>query len=293
MIEKISSEHDKGQGSIGSVLYANSFCYFDENNHINLTEGVPNLLQWHTNWSHYMNTAKMSALHQPADNWHSPLLGKQLDHQKDVLGFMPVKSELESVIKRDVLTHGRVSFHEHGLMYSDERLGMFIVPFTSCRHITAHMDGVNDWLQVTMNQFEGKNMLPAQLIAEESFYLRLKGIDKHFNAIKAIFDSIKQKDKDAELPTLEKSFDKCDRVRKSFSILNFDENKKVYEAQRGSEFANFSFKRAEWRELFDFQAIQEFNLLRGKVFVPFNQFADAYREVSNKPRAVNLESTKD
>jgi len=73
------------------------------------------------------------------------------------------------------------------------------------------------------------------------------------------------------LPTLEKSFDhKCDRLRLSFSLKNFNENEKLYDAKRGSDFANFSFRRQEYRELFDFQSIQEFNLLKGKVFVPFS-----------------------
>jgi hypothetical protein len=73
------------------------------------------------------------------------------------------------------------------------------------------------------------------------------------------------------LPTLEKSFDnKCDRLRLSFSMKNFNENEKLYDAKRGSDFANFSFRRQEYRELFDFKSIQEFNLLKGKVFVPFS-----------------------
>jgi len=55
------------------------------------------------------------------------------------------------------------------------------------------------------------------------------------------------------LPTLEKSFDnKCDRLRLSFSMKNFNENEKLYDAKRGSDFANFSFRRQEYRELFDF-----------------------------------------
>lgn len=53
-------------------------------------------------------------------------------------------------------------------------------------------------------------------------------------------------------------------------MKNFNENEKLYDAKRGSDFANFSFRRQEYRELFDFKSIQEFNLLKGKVFVPFS-----------------------
>jgi hypothetical protein len=61
---------------------------------------------------------------------------------------MPVKAELQSVIKRDIMMFGKVSFHERGLMYTDERLGVFVVPFASTRHFTVHKDsaGVSDWL---------------------------------------------------------------------------------------------------------------------------------------------------
>jgi hypothetical protein len=52
------------------------------------------------------------------------------------------------VIKRDIMMFGKVSFHERGLMYTDERLGVFVVPFASTRHFTVHKDsaGVSDWL---------------------------------------------------------------------------------------------------------------------------------------------------
>lgn len=58
MIEKINSEQT-GK-SIGSILFANSYLYFDDSNHICVTEAVPNLLQWHTNKSHYGCTARQA-----------------------------------------------------------------------------------------------------------------------------------------------------------------------------------------------------------------------------------------
>jgi len=77
------------------------------------------------------------------------------------------------VIKRDILLFGTLQFYDRGFIYTDERLGLLIVPYTFVRKFTFHFDNdrVSDWLEVTMNQFEGKNMLPAQLIAEERFYV--------------------------------------------------------------------------------------------------------------------------
>jgi len=109
---------------------------------------------------------------------------------------MPVRAELQSVIKRDILLRGKVTFHERGLHYQDARIGLFVCPYASVRKLTVHMDnaGVEDWLQVSMNQFEGKNMVPAGLVAEESFYLNLKNIDKVFNGIKTLFAEMKKAD---------------------------------------------------------------------------------------------------
>lgn len=91
-VDKIGSEQGH-PGSIGSILYANSFISIDDSNNINLTDAVPNLLQWHTNSSHYMNTAKQAALH--SDNAECALLGASTKEIiKNVQGLMPVKSEL-------------------------------------------------------------------------------------------------------------------------------------------------------------------------------------------------------
>jgi len=45
------------------------------------------------------------------------------------------------------------------------------------------------------------------------------------------------------------------KLLKSFSWLNLLENKKMYDAVHGSEFANFTFKRKEYREMLDFHSI--------------------------------------
>ena len=41
-------------------------------------------------------------------------------------------------------------------------------------------NGVEDWLEVTMNQFLGKNLIPAQLIGEEIIYLNIKNANKRY-----------------------------------------------------------------------------------------------------------------
>lgn len=118
-----------------------------------MTEAVPNLLQWHTNNSHYMNTAKQAGLHNLSGSFCSLLGESSNDSVNNVQGYMPVKSELQSVIKRDLVLIGQLEFHDKGFTFTDERLGMFIVPFASVRKLTFHMDNnrEEDWLEVTMN----------------------------------------------------------------------------------------------------------------------------------------------
>ena len=43
---------------------------------------------------------------------------------------MPIKSELQSIIKRDQILTGKVDFYEKGFTFTDERLGVFIMPFS-------------------------------------------------------------------------------------------------------------------------------------------------------------------
>lgn len=93
-VEKIVSEHSNQ--SIGSILYANSFISIDDENSINLTEPVPNLLQWRTDSHHYLHHPSLDILGAPKN-----------DERKDIEGLMPVKSELQATVKRDLLLIGK------------------------------------------------------------------------------------------------------------------------------------------------------------------------------------------
>jgi len=101
-----------------------------------------------------------------------------------------------------------------------------------------------------------------------------------------------REDKDPTVPLIEKNYNSCERVTQSFTYLNFLENKKLYSAIFGSEYANFNFDRKEYREILDFYAIQEFNYLKGKAFITFQQFSEVYRLVSETPKANYLKNTR-
>jgi hypothetical protein len=95
--------------------------------------------------------------------------------------------------------------------------------------------------------------------------------NERFNTWTRLFQKLTEskQEGDSPVPLIEKTYNACERVTKSFSYVNFLENKKLYSAIFGSEYANFNFDRREYREIFDFHAIQEFNFLKGKAFIPF------------------------
>lgn len=64
---------------------------------------------------------------------------------------MPVRSELYSIVQRDIMLCGKIAFYEKGFIFTDNRLGAFVVPFGSVRKIVFNMSDNGDWMQITMN----------------------------------------------------------------------------------------------------------------------------------------------
>lgn len=83
------------------------------------------------------------------------------------------------MIKRDLLLFGKFTLFEKGFAFDDERLGIFMVPYEFVHKLTFHLD--SDWLAVVVNKLEGSNLLPAQLIAEESFFIKIPSLDKLYH----------------------------------------------------------------------------------------------------------------
>ena len=76
----------------------------------------------------------------------------------------------------------------------------------------------------------------------------------------------------------------------SFSWSNFEANRQIYDALHGSEYTNFQKFQADYfRELLDFHVIQEFNVLKGKPFMPFSAFSEVYQHVQSTPK--NLDNS--
>ena len=94
------------------------------------------------------------------------------------------------------------------------------------------------------------------------------------------------------MPILDKQYEPVLRIIDSFAWKNFLKNDKDYKASFGSDQAHFDWDIEFHTELLEFHAIQEFNELKGKQFVPLNQFSEVYRLVNSKPLTTSLENTK-
>ena len=71
---------------------------------------------------------------------------------------------------RDIVLTGKLSFYEKGFIYTDTRLGAFVVPYTGIERLTFHVTDDRDWMEVALTD-EGMNLIPASYIAESVFYL--------------------------------------------------------------------------------------------------------------------------
>ena len=94
------------------------------------------------------------------------------------------------------------------------------------------------------------------------------------------------------MPIIDKQYEEVTRIIESFAWKNFLKNDKDYKAAFGSEQEHFDWDRDFHTELLEFHAIQEFNELKGKQFVPLNQFCEVYRLMQSKPLTTSLENTK-
>ena len=93
------------------------------------------------------------------------------------------------------------------------------------------------------------------------------------------------------MPIVDKAYEEVTRIVESFAWKNFKKNDEEYKAAFGSDQEHPEWDRAYYMELLEFHAIQEFNELKGKQFVPLSQFSEVYRLVQSKPVANSLENT--
>ena len=119
---------------------------------------------------HYRNTPLPFDLEQPIN---CAQLGTKEESSPEVIGFYPIKPEFHGTLPDRILT-GKLTFFEHGIVFSDMRLGAFILPYTAIEKVILHGNASSrkDWMQFVLNE-EGQNLVPCGYIAEPEFYLHV------------------------------------------------------------------------------------------------------------------------
>ena len=169
-LKNIHSEHANGV-NLGSVIFAQSFFIIEPKTSICLTKCVPNSLAWQTDNMHYRNTPLPLDLSQPIN---CAKLGEMQETSPEVMGFYPVKEEFHQTLQ-DRILNGKLTFFERGMIFSDMRLGSFVLPYSAIERITTHgaTNDRHDWMQFVLNE-EGRNLVPLGHVAEPTFYLLVK-----------------------------------------------------------------------------------------------------------------------
>jgi hypothetical protein len=169
-------------------------------------------------------------------------------------------------------------------------------------------DQMESWMEVRLDS-SGFNKVPNNLITEPRFFLMVpyEFCTKRISKLQKLFEkeTKARKDRfDADLAKAQQDYEEDDdetkqlrvvhmesfkfpevvkvyepepRITESLALKNFKRNRQLYDAVKGSEFLNLDFDRPFYHELLEYHAIFEFNNLKGKSFVPLNQFLDAFR----------------
>ena len=129
--------------NLGSILLADTFFYFDDDTHLNITLNVPLLQFWYTTNKHY------SSLPQPIQtekNLQCERLGARLSYLQDLQGLLPVKEPLNELFA-DVNLQLKLVFYERGLIMVDQRLYCFVFAYEDIDHLLFYVDD-EMWIEI-------------------------------------------------------------------------------------------------------------------------------------------------
>lgn len=300
-VNNIMSQLEDDGGYLGSVVYAQSFVIIDDSKdskiHINLTENVPNLQSWFTNIAHHeslpmeINTQK---------NLDCIYLGEKLQSKtgdtfyKDVFGLLPIKTDFADTFD-DIPLNGKIIFYQFGFIFVDNKLNAFVIPYEMVAELNFYVNRMEHWLEVNLTdkgslELQSKNLLPANMICEPKFFLKVgrKFFEDKFKFLeKELMINAEEK-----LSRAKKFEDQeCTYVRNSQVWQNLMIQKK-YNTQYSCEFLSLSLQLDVYKEYMNFAALNEFNKIKGKDFLPFSAFTKVYRE-ANQMAAMPLSKTKD
>ena len=77
------------------------------------------------------------------------LLGDKIKTEffEDIMGFLPLETTMLQLLRNDFLLYGKLSFYEKGLIFTDTRLGAFVVLNSHIAKILFHMNEEQNWIE--------------------------------------------------------------------------------------------------------------------------------------------------
>ena len=70
---------------------------------------------------------------------------------------------------RDIVLCGKLSFYQKGFIFTDTRLGPFVVPYTGIEKLTFHVTDDRDWMEAVVEHSNTALIRQQQTVYEKSF----------------------------------------------------------------------------------------------------------------------------
>lgn len=219
-VSNILSESEEGT-NIGSVLFAQSFLIIEESSvYINATQNVPNMQSWFSSIKHFeslpleVNTLK---------NLECEHLGERLRAQSggvlysDLHGLLPLKEQYADQFD-DIVLNGKLVFYEKGMIFVDNKLHAFVMPYDLVEHMNVYVTDSEWWLEITTQDLEGSNLqiadlFPANMMTSQTMYLK---VDKKFFDDKfKLLEKQLMIDPEQRISKMRKIYSECPLVKES------------------------------------------------------------------------------
>lgn len=175
---------------------------------------------------------------------------------------------------------GKLFFYKDGLIFMDKKAFAFAVDFDSCDEVNFYLEKE---VYIEVKAKENATGIPHSLCAQKLFYLKIdnKTYEEKFRA----WTSEDFKERHPKI-VVAKHLKDCPFVNESTSYKNFVVNKERYNREFSSEFFNIQFSESFNDMLLEFQTLREFNEVRGKEFMAFEQFRDVFEMHQQEKKAV-------
>lgn len=156
---------------------------------------------------------------------------------------MPTKEPLNQLFP-DLNLFGKLVFYANGFIFVDQKLNCFVLSYEDITHLNFHV-GEAYWLEVRTKQ---QHTMPANMLCGDSFFIKItKAIfDEKFKLLQQV-----QENKYPDTLKVEKKYGLPEVVVNSLSYKNYELNKK-YSKFLSSNYLNFGFKEAHYKELLEF-----------------------------------------